>query len=112
VYDPRFFELPARMLEDDEGLEVIQFDQTAALMAPAVGETFDLITAAVPGIVHGGDEELTRQVLAAAKRQQERGFTLSKGKSKRRIDGAVAMCMGVWALKRMEKPVNILNTMW
>lgn len=112
VYDPRYFELPARMLEDDEGLVVIQFDQTPALMAPAVGETFDLITAAVPGIVHDGDEEFGRQVLAAAKRQQERGFTLSKGKSKRRIDSAVAMCMGVWAIKRLPKPIDILNTMW
>ncbi len=110
VYDPRFFELPARMLEDDEGLQVIQFDQTAALMAPAVGETF---TAIIDGmIVHDGDLEFTAQVLAAAKRPQDRGFTLSKGKSRRRIDSAVGLCMGVWAIKRVPKPVNILNTMW
>lgn len=110
VYDPRFFELPARMLEDDEGLQVIQFDQTAALMAPAVGETFTAIIDAV--IVQDGDIEFSAQVLAAAKRPQDRGFTLSKGKSKRRIDSAVALCMGVWAIKRAPKPVNILNTMW
>jgi phage terminase large subunit-like protein len=110
VYDPRFFELLALLLEQDEGLTVIQFDQTAVLMAPAVGETFDAI---INGqIVHDGDDEFGRQVLAAAKRQQERGFTLSKGKSKRRIDAAVAMCMGVGALKRLPKKVNILNTMW
>lgn len=110
VYDPRFFELPARMLEDDEGLAVIQFDQTPVLMAPAVGETFDAIIAG--GIVHDGDGEFTRQVLAAAKRQQERGFTLSKGKSKRRIDSAVAMCMGVHALRRLPADTDILQTMW
>jgi len=112
VYDPRFFELPARMLEDDEGLAVIQFDQTAALMAPAVGETFTAITADPPQIVHDGDLEFGRQVLAAAKRAQERGFTLSKGKSKRRIDAAVNTCMGVWAIRRLPKPIDILNTMW
>ena len=32
------------------------------------------------------------------KREQDRGFTLSKGKSKRPIDGAVSMCMGLWVL--------------
>lgn len=32
------------------------------------------------------------------KREQDRGFTLSKGKSKRHIDAAVAVCMGVWIL--------------
>jgi len=110
VYDPRFFELPARMLEDDEGLQVIQFDQGPALMAPAVGETFDAIIDGV--IVHDGDVEFSAQVLAAAKRSQERGFTLSKGKSKRRIDATVALCMGVWAIKRLKKPRNWANTVW
>lgn len=109
VYDPRFFELPARMLEDDEGLAVIQFDQTAALMAPAVGETFDAIIAGQ--IIQDGDAEFGRQVLAAAKRPQERGFTLSKGKSRRRIDAAVALCMGVWAIKRLPAKIDILKTL-
>lgn len=112
VYDPRFFELPARMLEDDEGLMVIQFDQTPVLMAPAVGETFDLIVSDPPGIVQDGDRDFGRQVLAAAKRPQERGFTLSKGKSKRRVDSAVALCMGVHSLKRLAPLVNWANTVW
>ena len=112
VYDPRFFELPARMLEEEEGLLVIQFDQTPVLMAPAVGDTFDLIVADPPGIVHDGDQDFTRQVLAAAKRPQERGFTLSKGKSKRRIDSAVALCMGVHTLKRLAVDVDIMETIW
>lgn len=99
VYDPRFFELPARLLEDD-GFLVVEFEQTAMRMAPACGQTFDLIVAA--GLVHDGDPELGDQVKAAVKRQQDRGFTLSKGKSRRRIDGAVAMCMGVYVLTVME----------
>lgn len=110
VYDPRFFELPARMLEDNEGLVVIQFDQTPVLMAPAVGETYDAIIDQV--IVQDGDEEFGRQVLAAAKRPGERGFTLSKGKSKRRIDSAVAMCMGYWTLKNVKPPVDWSKTIW
>jgi len=109
VYDPRFFELPALMLEKD-GIGVIQFDQTAVLMAPACGDTFDAIVGGQ--LVHEEDGEFSRQVLAAAKRPGERGFTLSKGKSKRRIDAAVAMCMGVGALKRLPPPVDPLLTMW
>jgi phage terminase large subunit-like protein len=109
VYDPRFFELPALLLEE-EGFLVIQFDQTAVLMAPAVGETFTAIIDEV--IVHDGDAEFTRQVLGAAKRMQERGFTLSKGKSKIRIDSTVAMCMGVHAITRLAPKVDVLNTMW
>ncbi|HEU4541167.1 MAG TPA: hypothetical protein VFR23_08580 [Jiangellaceae bacterium] len=95
VYDPRFFELPGRMLED-EGIQVIQFDQSPQRMAPACGLAFDLIVAA--RIVHDGDEELGAHVKSAAKRVQERGFTLSKGKSKRHIDAAITLCMGVWIL--------------
>ena len=109
VYDPRFFETPAEMLED-EGLTVIEFSQAPSQMAPACGETFDMIVAGE--IVHNGDVELQAAVLSAARRVQERGFTLSKGKSKRRIDACIAMCMGVWALKRAKKPVNWANTVW
>jgi phage terminase large subunit-like protein len=109
VYDPRFFELAAAILED-EGVTVIQFDQTPTLMAPACGEAFDAIISGV--IVHDGDIELGSQVKAAVKRSQERGFTLSKGKSRRRIDGAVALCMGVWALGRLKPKVKWAETVW
>ncbi|MGO1049792.1 hypothetical protein [Crossiella sp. CA198] len=101
VYDPRFFEVPARLLED-AGVPVIQFDQTPVRMSPACGLTFDLILAAT--IVHNGDEELAAHVLSATKRLQERGFTLSKGRSKRHIDACIAMCMGVWVLHEVPEP--------
>lgn len=95
VYDPRFFELPARMLED-EGILAIQFDQSPQRMAPACGLAFDLIVG--KKVVHDGDPDQAAHIKAAVKRVQERGFTLSKGKSKRHIDFAVAMCMGLWIL--------------
>jgi phage terminase large subunit-like protein len=101
VYDPRFFELPGRMLED-EGILAIQFDQSPQRMAPACGLAFDLI---LDGrIVHDGDPELGAHVKAAVKRVQDRGFTLSKGKSKRHIDAAITLCMGVWILHGQQKP--------
>lgn len=96
VYDPRFFELPAKFLEDD-GIPTIQFDQSPARMVPASGETFKRILDVT--IVHDNDPDFNAHVTSAVKRPQDRGgFTLSKGRSKRHIDACVAMCMGVWVL--------------
>ena len=96
VYDPRFFEVPARMLED-QGILAIEFDQSPQRMAPACGLAFKLILE--QGIVQNGDPDLATHVKQAVAVPQERGgFTLKKGKSKGHIDGAVAMCMGVWML--------------
>lgn len=106
VYDPRYFELAARQLEDEHDLLVIEFDQWT-IMAQAVGETFEQI---IKGkIVHNGDPDLARHVRSAVKKQQERGFTLSKGKSRWKIDAAVAMCMGVWTLTQQ---TSIEDTIW
>lgn len=96
VYDPRFFEVPARMLEDDNILAV-EFDQSPQRMAPACGLSFKLILE--KRIVHNGDPDLGAHVKGAVAVPQERGgFTLRKGKSKTHIDATIAMCMGVWVL--------------
>lgn len=106
VYDPRFFELAARQLEEDHELLVIEFDQWT-IMSQATGETFEQI---IKGkIVHDGDPDLARHVRSAVKKQQERGFTLSKNKSRWKIDAAVAMCMGVWTLQQV---TDIEGTIW
>lgn len=109
VYDPRFFELPARMLEE-KGFLVIEFSQDPAQMAPAVGLAFDAIIAR--RIVHSGDPDESRQVKAAAKRQQERGFTLSKAKSRIHIDAPVTLAMGVDGLERLAPDIDIMETIW
>jgi phage terminase large subunit-like protein len=109
VYDPRYFQLPAEQLED-EGVEVIEFDQQPARMAPACGHAFELIVNRL--IVHDGDPELSADVLAAVKREQERGFTLSKGKSRRHIDGAVSLCMGVWVLEQVAEVAAEPTVAW
>ncbi len=110
VYDPRFFEVPARMLED-EGILCVQFDQTPQRMAPACGLAFERIIGHL--VVHDGDEELGAHVKSAVKRLQERGgFTLSKGKSRRRIDAAVALCMGLWVLNQAPEPEQPFFGAW
>ena len=106
VYDPRFFELTARELEDDDDLTLLEFDQWT-VMAQACGETFEQIVHRK--IVHDGNPDLARHVRSAVRKQQERGFTLSKNKSRWKIYGAVALCMGVWTLQQQ---VDIEGTFW
>lgn len=99
VYDPRYFEVPARMLEDD-GILAIEFDQVPQKMAPACGLAYKLILE--NQIVHSGDPDLAAHVKGAVASPLERGgFTLRKGKSKGHIDATVAMCMGVWVLNEV-----------
>jgi phage terminase large subunit-like protein len=110
VYDSRYFELPAEMLEDEEGVLVIEFSQSPEQMVPAVRKAFDAIVAG--DLVQDGDEDFARQVESAVKREQEGGFTLSKRKSAMHIDAAVALCMGVYALDELAPVVDPLQTMW
>jgi phage terminase large subunit-like protein len=102
VYDPRYFEVPARMLED-HGILAIEFDQSPQRMAPACGLTFKLILE--HGIVQDGDPDLAAHVKGAVSIPQERGgFTLKKGRSKGHIDACISMCMGVWVLHEVPEP--------
>lgn len=100
AYDPRYFEVPARLLETNHDVPVLQFDQNPQRMAPACGFTYKLITE--HKIVHDGDPDFGIHVRGAVAVPQERGgFTLKKSKSKTHIDACVAMCMGVWVLAAM-----------
>lgn len=106
VYDSRFFEVPASLLEED-GYEVIEFSQSADQMAPACGLTYRMILEG--RIHHNGDPELARHVKGATAIPMERGgFVLKKGRSKGKIDGCIAMVMGVATLHALPKPITPL----
>jgi phage terminase large subunit-like protein len=92
AYDPAFFQRSAEALYDD-GLPMVEFPQSSQRMIPACGTTYELIVG--KKIVHGGSPMFTDQVLSAAQRMTEQGWRLSKGKSKRKIDACIAMCMAV-----------------
>lgn len=95
TYDPRFFEVPARILED-EGFNMVEFPQSAERMSPACGHALEMI---VDGcVVHDGDPELADHVKSAVPRPNERGFTLSKGKSKHKIDACITLVIALWRL--------------
>ncbi len=92
AYDPRFFDLPAQMLVD-EGLPMVEFPQVLERLTPAVTLAYEAIKRGE--VAHDGDEPFSTQVLNAVARFNERGFTLSKGKSRDRIDACVAMVMAL-----------------
>lgn len=92
AYDPAYFERSAQALHDD-GLPMVEFPQSAARMVPACQTAYAVICAGQ--LAHPGDPTFTDQVLSAAVRQTDDGWRLSKGKSRRKIDAAIAMVIAV-----------------
>jgi phage terminase large subunit-like protein len=89
-YDPRFFDVPAKMLED-EGLPMVDIPQSVERMTPAILALFEAINTG--RLSHDGDLAFTAQVLAGVPRYNDRGFTLAKGKSRGKIDAAIALAL-------------------
>jgi phage terminase large subunit-like protein len=88
-----FFELAAADLTD-EGIPMIEVPQSVERMVPACGHAFELIVSG--RLVHDADPVLEDHVLSAVQREGERGWTLSKGRSKRKIDAAIALVLACW----------------
>jgi len=99
-YDPAYFERSAQVLAD-EGLPMMEFPQSAARMVPACQTAYELICTG--RVVHSGSPVFADQVVSAAVRETEGGWRLSKGKSRRKIDAAIAMVM---AVARSQVPVK------
>lgn len=100
-YDPRFFDVPAATLLD-EGLPVVEVPQSVERMTTVVGDMYQAIMGGI--VTHDRDEQLMIQVLNAQPRFNDRGFTIAKGKSRGRIDGAVAACLGWDRVRRSLEP--------
>jgi phage terminase large subunit-like protein len=91
-FDPRFFDVPAKMLFD-AGLPMVEIPQSVEKMTAVCGGLLEVIKRAE--IRHDGDEILTTHVLNAVPRFNERGFTLQKSKSRGRIDACIALALAV-----------------
>ncbi|MCV7221537.1 terminase TerL endonuclease subunit [Mycolicibacterium elephantis] len=102
AYDPRLFEIPGQMLAD-EGLPMVEFPQSLERMTPAYVSLYEAIVKGA--ISHDGNEQYARQILNAIPRHNERGFVLSKNKSRGKIDAAAALAM---CHDRAEHPVQPL----
>jgi phage terminase large subunit-like protein len=104
-YDPRFFDVPAKML-DDERIPMVEVPQSVERMTAACGSLLELIKRG--DILHDGDDAFSTQVLNAVPRFNERGFTLQKSKSRGRIDAAIALALAADRAVRPESPSEAL----
>ena len=100
-FDPRFFDVPAKMLED-EGLLMVKVDQSVEQMTRVCGTLLEVIKRAE--LRHDDDDALATHVLNAVARLNERGFTLQKSKSRGRIDGVIALGLAVDRALHSEPP--------
>jgi len=101
TYDPRFFELPARFLED-RGFRVIEFPQSPERLIPADQLLHQMVLdhqLAVPA-----DPTLDAHADNAAWRDSERGRFLSKGKAAGKMDLIRAGSMATWELVAAPPP--------
>ena len=92
AFDPAYFQRSAEILHDD-GIPMVEFPQSANRMVPACGQAYELIVA--NRVRHDGSPTFTDQVLSAAQRMTDNGWRLSKGKSRRKIDAAIALVMAL-----------------
>ncbi len=90
AYDPAYFQRSAEALADD-GLPMVEFPQSAARMVPACQRAYEAVCTQV--VAHDGSPGLGDQVNAAVPRAAGEGWRLSKGKSKRKMDAAIALVM-------------------
>jgi phage terminase large subunit-like protein len=92
AYDPAFFQRSAEALAE-QGMPMVEFPQSPQRMVPACGHLYETIVN--QKLVHDGNPIFSDQVLSAAQRVKDNGWTLSKGKSKRKIDAVIALAMAV-----------------
>jgi phage terminase large subunit-like protein len=92
AYDPAYFQRSAEQLIDD-GLPMVEYPQNRGRMIPACGNAYELIVN--KRVVHDGSPTFVDQVLSAAQRLTDEGWRLSKGKSKRKIDAAIALVIAL-----------------
>ena len=102
-YDPRFFDVPAKLLED-EGLPMVEIPQSLERMTMAIGGLYEAIVSGA--ITHDGDEVFATQVLNAVARFNDRGYTLTKSKSRGHIDAVIAAALALDRVQRQEAPVS------
>lgn len=110
AYDPRLVEYMATELAD-EGYPMVEIPQSVERLTPMVGELFKAIKEG--RITHDGDEAFQTQVLNAVPRLNQRGFTLAKhGKTKGKIDAAVALALAYDRARHKEKPRPKAVVLW
>ena len=102
TYDPRFFDVLARMLQD-QGIATVAFPQSPERLVPADGLLWSLVVDR--RLRHAGSPVINSHAQSAAWRETERGRYLSKGKALGHMDLIRAGSMATWELIGPEEPV-------
>lgn len=104
AYDPAFFEASAQRLLD-LGLAMEEFPQSNARLVPACQNAYELICGGL--VVHDDDPVPAAQVRQAVPFSTSEGWRLSKGRSKKKIDSAIALVMALWLANLKPEPVVV-----
>jgi phage terminase large subunit-like protein len=110
AYDPAYFERSAQALAD-EGLPMVEFPQSATRMVPACQRAYELI--ATKQVMHDFGPQATEQVIAGQAKAAGEGWRLSKGRTKRKIDTAIALVMALdRATTQAPAPIDPSASVW
>ena len=109
AYDPHQFTESAEILAE-QGLVMVEYPQTDSRMGPASETLYELIREG--RLVHDGDPVLRSHILAAVPAETERGVRISKRKSKKRIDAAVALAMAADRVPKTERRMPFSIEVW
>jgi phage terminase large subunit-like protein len=98
-FDPMRFNRSAEVLEE-RGLSMIEFPQTHTRMVPASNALYDLIREG--RIVHDGDRQLWKHVMAGVAAETDAGWRISKKKSRAKIDALIALAIACDLAMRLQ----------
>lgn len=102
----------AEMLEEDDGLHMVDFPQFASYMGPASTQAYELITNR--RVIHDGDRELARHVANTTAVLTERGMKVTKPRKHNAAapnDAGVALVMAIAAALSEAPPVRVSRGM-
>lgn len=89
-FDPAWFDTEATTLAD-EGLPMVEFPQSPERMVPACGDLYEAIMRGE--VSHDGAADYERHILNAMPTFTDKGFRLTKSKSRGKIDAAIALAL-------------------
>jgi phage terminase large subunit-like protein len=78
-----------------EGLPIFRMPQQGRNMVLAYSQTYRVIVDGI--LIHDGSPDFSDQIAAAVPNSSDRGWTLKKGKTRRRIDACPALAGGIFA---------------
>ena len=82
---------------------MVEIPQSIERMTVAIGGLYEAIMAGK--LSHDADELFATHILNAVPRFNDRGFTLTKSRSRGHIDAAIALALAVERAQRNDEPV-------